>query len=361
MPLLDADVENSTTTQSPPPPHAATPVDGSQPLPTVQVHAVSAGHFSLPEEQFVSPYTPGSRRTVPSLCFLIQHSTECQTTRILFDLGIRRDLNRYPAPLQRHVATRQPLDTHPDVVTSLRRGGLQPEEINFVIYSHVHWDHVGEPRDFPSSTFVVGHGSLDVLLGTSRTSLRGGHSFFEHDLLDAARTIELLDPETDNVGTSSPPYSHHSDGPAGGQYQMDFSQPWTPIAEFSLPLTLDVFGDGSLYIVDAPGHLPGHINLLARTKHGWVYLAGDSCHDRRIMSREKEIGEWEDAQGNTCCIHADRSEAEETIEKIRGLERAGVEVIFSHDGEWEQQNQHRFFGGAQRHDEAGEDMEMEMF
>ncbi|KAK4185882.1 beta-lactamase-like protein [Podospora australis] len=370
MPLLDSTYVNTTTTSThnPSSPHAATsttPVGGGQPLPTVQVHALSAGHFSLPEEQFVFPFSPGSRRTVPSLCFLIQHSTtESQTTRIVFDLGLRRDLSRYSAPIQQHLATRQPLDTHPDVVTSLRRGGLGPEDINFVIYSHVHWDHVGEPRDFPSSTFIVGYGSLNILSGISHTSLRGGHSFFENDLLDQTRTIELLDPEVDNVGSNSPSYSHHADGHhAGevGQQQMDFSQPWTPISELNLPLTLDVFGDGSLYIVDAPGHLPGHINLLARTKQRWVYLAGDSCHDRRIMSREKEIGEWEDAQGNTCCIHANRSEAEETIERIRGLERAGVEVIFSHDGEWEQRNQHRFFGAPSRQDQGGQDTEMAMF
>src|SRR5687768_7507759 len=60
---------------------------------TVQLHALSAGHFSLPEEQFVRPASPEARRTVPSLSFLIQHvdtTAEKNTTRILFDLGLRR-------------------------------------------------------------------------------------------------------------------------------------------------------------------------------------------------------------------------------------------------------------------------------
>lgn len=114
---------------------------------------------------------------------------------------------------------------------------------------------------------------------------------------------------------------------------------------------LDVFKDGSLYVVDAPGHLPGHINLLARTPNddgstSWVYLAGDSCHDRRIIRGEKAISEWLDVHGQVCCIHADRAQANETIERIRGLEAKGVEVILAHDIEWEEdvRNAKRFFG-----------------
>jgi len=106
---------------------------------TVQLHALSAGHFSLPEAQFVRPASPTARSTVPSLCFLIQHTntTTNTTTRIVFDLGLRRDINRYSEPIRRHVATRQPLTTDPDVVKSLASGGLAPDDIDYVVYSHV--------------------------------------------------------------------------------------------------------------------------------------------------------------------------------------------------------------------------------
>ncbi|KAK3309221.1 beta-lactamase-like protein [Chaetomium strumarium] len=309
---------------------------------TVQVHALSGGYFTLPEEQFVKPATPGARKTVPSLCFLIEHTSVSNgvKTRIVFDLGLRRDPDRYSEPIRRHIATRQPLTTDPDVVKSLAAGGLSPEDIHYVIFSHVHWDHVGEPRDFLRSTFVVGNGSLDVLHGRHH-SLRGGHSFFEADLLDPSRTIQLSDPrqspDADSL-TSRVTSATQSRPP------IDFRRPWEPFA--GLPATLDLFGDGSLYIVDAPGHLPGHINLLARTERdgAWVYLAGDACHDRRIVRGEKEIGEWLDGEGHVCCIHADRGRAEDTICRIRSLGEKGVEVIFAHDAEWEckASNRHRF-------------------
>lgn len=113
-----------------------------KPPTTVQIHALSAGHLTLPENQFVYPASEDSRSTVPSLAFLIQHHNieTGKITRIVFDLGLRRDLKRYSEPIQRHAATRQPISTDPDVVKSLKKGGLTPDDIDFVIYSHVRND-----------------------------------------------------------------------------------------------------------------------------------------------------------------------------------------------------------------------------
>ncbi|KAH9878083.1 hypothetical protein J1614_003300 [Plenodomus biglobosus] len=307
---------------------------------SVSFHALYGGHFSLPEYQFVHPVARDARRIVPSLAFLIQHRnpTTDKITRIVFDLGLRRDVKRYAAPIQKHIETRQPMTTYPDVTKSLANGGLTPEDIDYVVYSHVHWDHVGEPRDFPTSIFVVGHGAKDLLNGTSST-LRGGHSFFESDLLPEGRTIELPEPTVDSLVKLDSDIA---------SCDVNFSGPWKPHG--NLPHVLDVFNDGSLLIVNAPGHLPGHINLLARTSGGQqVYMAGDACHDRRLLTGEKTIGEWNDAEGHVCCIHADRKQAEETIERIRGLESQGVEIIFAHDIEWERNpaNQSRFFGAEE--------------
>jgi hypothetical protein len=105
----------------------------------VSVHALSAGHFTLPEHQFVHPISKDARKRVPSLAFLVQHHHRGtgKVTRIVFDLGLRKDVKRYAAPIQKHIETRQPLDTRPDAVESLAKGGLRPVDIDFVIYSHV--------------------------------------------------------------------------------------------------------------------------------------------------------------------------------------------------------------------------------
>lgn len=210
---------------------------------------------------------------------------------------------------------------------------------------------MGEPRDFPQSIFVVGHGSLDLLRGESK-ALRGSHSFFERDLLDPARTIQLPEPETSGADARVSLFEKGSNAPIQTPSSINFTRPWQASDHFDT--VLDLFGDGSLYVVDAPGHLPGHINLLARVipetdnEWKWLYLAGDSCHDRRIVRGERDIGEWYDAHGQICCIHADKEKAKETIQRIRNAEKKGVEVILAHDVEWEteERNRNRFFGAT---------------
>lgn len=41
-------------------------------------------------------------------------------------------------------------------------------------------------------------------------------------------------------------------------------------------LGLDLFHDGSLYLVHTPGHSKGHISFLVLTGEGWVLLASDT-------------------------------------------------------------------------------------
>jgi glyoxylase-like metal-dependent hydrolase (beta-lactamase superfamily II) len=303
------------------------------------VHALSSGYLTLPEHLFVKPAIDGNRNTVPSLSFLIQHQDRYsgKLTRIVFDLGLRREVKNYPKPLQEHLLTRKPLTTNPDVTKSLEMGGLSPKDIDFVILSHVHWDHIGTPTDFLTSRFIVGNGSLELLRSGADPGKTGGHAYYEADLLPLERTIEL---------------------PQSGQLQSTLSNghkdlgilnnaQWQKLAH--LPNALDLFSDGSVYIIDAPGHLEGHINILVRTSPAtWVYLAGDSCHDRRLLTKELAIATWSGSHGEVCCIHVDKRVAEETIERIAMLEKLEsdqVEIILAHDIDWlnKEANKKRFW------------------
>ncbi|KAF3403701.1 Cytochrome P450 monooxygenase andK [Penicillium rolfsii] len=305
----------------------------------VEVQVLQGGHFTLPEKLFVHPSSSSARCTVPSLSFLITHVDRAtrHKTRLIFDLGLRHPIESYPLPIQQHVSTRQPVTTEPDVIQSLEAGGLAPADIDYVILSHLHWDHIGNPRAFDRSTFIVGPGALS-LLDREHGALPGSHSFFESDLLPRERTIEL--PESTAVAGED-----YSVEPA--PTSPDWKQNWK--VRGRLPRTMDIFGDGSLLVVDVPGHLPGHINLLARTGPGaLVYLAGDTCHDRRILNGERDIAEWLDDAGRICCIHTNKQQARQTIALVRKLEADGVEVIFSHDVKWESrpENRRRFLGAA---------------
>ncbi|KAK1536300.1 3-hydroxyisobutyrate dehydrogenase [Colletotrichum costaricense] len=186
----------------------------------VQVSALRGGEFTLPKRFFVAGVSEDETSLVPSLSFLIsQNLFEGGHRRILYDLGLRRDIGRYSTPIQNHTKNRQPMTLLPDVRQSLIDGGLDVAAIDEVILSHVHWDHIGTPSDFPNARF-------------------------RSDLFDGLRVEEITGPR------------EHVD--AAG-----FTNGWKNLEGLRI---LDIGGsdDGSLFAVDLPGHLPGHLGLLAR-------------------------------------------------------------------------------------------------
>ena len=237
----------------------------------VEVSPMAGGFITLDDKFFVHPHDPGARRTVPSLTFLVTHpgsdiygADPSKPFRLMFDLGLRKAKERYPPVLQKHVDARAPFDLAPGVAAQLEKGGLDPSEVDLVMLSHVHYDHHGDPEDFPKAHFVVGKGALDVLengLGNIAS-----HQHFVPGTLPADRSSELPDP-TDQSKCK-------------------------PLGPF--PAAYDLFGDGSVYVVDTPGHLPGHVNLLCRLKDRWLMLCGDAFHDRRLLTGEKGVGRGRD-------------------------------------------------------------------
>ncbi|KAJ9504422.1 hypothetical protein H2202_000478 [Exophiala xenobiotica] len=171
----------------------------------VTVSALEAGQLTLPERLFITDADPEKKATVPSLSFLIQHaSQDGKSTKFVFDLGLKRDLTKYPPAQQAHIANRQPTILHPDCADSLRAGGLDPaNDIDIVMLSHVHWDHEGTPDDFPNSQFVVGSGTLHLLKNGAPPHYP--QEIFNADLLPRDRTSEL------------PPVSKSSTTAAGKQ------------------------------------------------------------------------------------------------------------------------------------------------
>ncbi|KAL3461033.1 beta-lactamase-like protein [Aspergillus heterothallicus] len=305
--------------------------------PLIKLSLLPSGFLTLPSRFFCADkHSSNERLLVPSMSFLLQHPSGKKT---VFDLGIRRNLADYPDSIHPHLLTRQPINTVPDVCDSLRAGGIEPRQVDTVILSHVHYDHVGTPSAFTKAIFIVGHGTRDLLQnGMSYHSA----AHFERDLLPNDRTVELPP-----VTTTGPFGSVVTSAlrPVAGTVKHT----WHPLGPFGS--VIDLFGDGSLYIVDSPGHLVGHLNVLVRVREDhWVYLAGDACHHPRLLSGEAEMAEWEE-NGATVCIHANKAMAEETLRKMQsardaGVDGATVEVVFAHDAEWFEGHRECIFPGV---------------
>ena len=77
--------------------------------------------------------------------------------------------------------------------------------------------------------------------------------------------------------------------PSGRLNVLPDSDPalWKALGEKDLvwPRVYDYFGDNSLYLLDSPGHMVGHLMALARTgENEFIIMGGDGCHDRLLFA-----------------------------------------------------------------------------
>lgn len=175
-----------------------------------------------------------TRLACPAFSFLISHPSG---QKLLFDLSIRRDWEKL-SPKVLESVQKPAHDWHlsvPQNVSDVLAGNeVGLNEVNAIIWSHPHFDHLGNPSLFPKSTnLVVGPGFKKVF-GDGFPSQKDAPvlgSDWE------GRTLKELDFEKDPGGLSI------------GMFKA-----------------MDWFGDGSFYILDTPGHAVGHLCGLARVQ-----------------------------------------------------------------------------------------------
>ncbi|KAI0644582.1 beta-lactamase-like protein [Trametes meyenii] len=265
-----------------------------------KVSALEGGKVDMDLDQLIDIAEPGQRVDLPVLIFLLRHSITGEL--LLFDLGIRPDVENVPIGALA-VLTRMgvKLQGQPDLRAALAKGGLSPEDIKHIVISHIHFDHTGDPSLFPAATYYIGADASPVIQE---------HAPHFHGTVYAVDT---------------PPE----------RTQFLEAEYWPPLGPFVH--ALDFFGDGSAYVVDAAGHVPGHLNLLVRTSEdgGWLLLAGDSAHDWRIINGKASPAD----HPVVGCLHRDLLGAAQHVERIRELkEMPRVRVLLAHDVPWYEEN-----------------------
>ncbi|TFY63726.1 hypothetical protein EVJ58_g3093 [Rhodofomes roseus] len=270
------------------------------------VSVLDAGFVDVPMAQIIDTAPSEEIFRFPCLVFLLKHSSRPDT--FVFDLGVRKDWETALAPsLVAMIKKWYGVDVPQDVVDSLKKGGLEPADVTHVCIPHVHFDHLdhqGDPRVFTNATVIAGDGSRALLMPGYPAN---PNAHFHSDLLPEGRT-RFVSPDNPDMVCIGP-----------------FAK------------ALDYYGDGSLYIVDAPGHLPGHLSLLARTSAdgGWVFMAGDAAHDWRLLTGEASMADGP----HFGCVHRDKETAAKMVAQIRALaEQPRVRVMLSHDVPWYEKN-----------------------
>ncbi|WP_299455370.1 MBL fold metallo-hydrolase [uncultured Microscilla sp.] len=138
-----------------------------------------------------------------------------------------------------------------EVKAQLQRAGIAPEDIQHIIITHFHADHVGGLKDFPNATFYTSRQALDYTLSLSAwTAFSKG---VLKDLLpkDLKQRTVLIDEACKKI--TDPVFGHK----------------------------YDLFGDDSLHIYELPGHAAGQIGVMLETTQRPYFLVADACWVKR--------------------------------------------------------------------------------
>jgi glyoxylase-like metal-dependent hydrolase (beta-lactamase superfamily II) len=197
------------------PPAAAPPMQ----LWRLDCGSVEIGNLDMFSDTFL--YV-GRKKTLTDSCYLIRHGENY----LLWDTGLPGELAGKTVAADGMVLT-----VGRTVVDQLGSIGVRPEQINFVGISHRHDDHIGQAANFPKATLLIG-----------------------------AEDFETVKARPDSAPRLAPWIKGSS---KVEKVQGDH----------------DVFGDGSVVMLDMPGHTEGHHSLLVRLpRTGPVLLTGDLYH-----------------------------------------------------------------------------------
>ena len=175
---------------------------------------------------------------LPVFVYVFEHPTEGV---VLIDAGFPRrtavDPHDYPGRTASNLLglTMEPGAAAADRLPEI---GVQPDDVRHVVMTHMHADHIGGIEDFPRSALWVARPEWEAAdergpLGKPDTSPFAGHT-----------AVKLVEFQTTAAY-----------GPFVGP--------------------VDLFGDGSVVLLPAPGHTAGHTAVLVNLKGGSFLFTGD--------------------------------------------------------------------------------------
>ena len=172
-------------------------------------------------------------------CFLIRHPKG----DLLWDTGLGDRHANKPGGEQPRPGMRFFVDK--PLLAQLKDIGVTPADVDYLAFSHFHYDHTGNANAFAASTWLLSRREVDALEGTP------------------------------------PPTAVNIDNLSGRkQAKVEL-----------IDLDRDVFGDGSVKILRANGHTAGHqVLMLKLQKAGVVILSGDLYHTRENFEQGRMPG-----------------------------------------------------------------------
>ncbi|KAE8163788.1 hypothetical protein BDV40DRAFT_287492 [Aspergillus tamarii] len=261
----------------------------------VHVQLLNGGSMTARTHMLHAGEEPTKEFRLYNWAFFIHHVK--QGRRMLWDLGMSSAPEDFPpAIVNGPLKEIQPQDPRESIQKQIeRRNGVSADEIDTILLSHAHYDHCRPvSQTFKNATVLFGPGTSEYCAP--------GH---------------FMNP-------SSPWDGRYFDPEQATEQWETLQGPWTCFGPFER--AMDFFGDGSFWVIQAPGHMPGNLAACARLATGEALLDGT-----------KEFGTFE-LGGSMACLHTDVTAAKDTLARIRLMEKElGVHVALAHDATWMQE------------------------
>ena len=244
----------------------------------VRLHAMTCGWLTAGRGAFLPDAGDGGEASaplaVPVPAYLIVHPKGLA----LFDTGMHVATQSDPAGRLRGLAKVFEVAFAPGEEVSRRLETLEVDvsRIDYLVNSHLHFDHAGGNEQVPNARWVVQQREWEAARdeGTARKN-----------------------------GFMSQDYDHGHD-----RLLVDGEH--------------DLFGDGSVVCLPTYGHTPGHQSLRVALDAGPVILTADACYFRQTLERLLLPP----------VVH-DREEMLASLHRLRAWRDAGARLFFGHDPE----------------------------
>ena len=214
----------------------------------------------------------------PVPVYLIEHPKG----RVLFDTGLHPQSQTDPHGRIGELAKSFSVHFRPgeDVKSRLEQLEIDAGRIDYVINSHLHFDHTGGNELVPNARVII-----------------------QEREWEAGHVPELVEAN----GFNPNDYEHgHLVRKVNGEF--------------------DLFGDGTVVTIPTFGHTPGHQSLKVKLTGGEIILTADACYFRESLEKL-----------HLPALVFDRAEMINSLLLLRRLQRAGARIFYGHDPAfWEQ-------------------------
>ena len=200
----------------------------------VKLHAFTTGVLHVDEALLLRGGSLTQTRELPVPAFVIEHPKQ---GLVLFNTGVNPVLDTdaaWPGGWLGLVGAE--VVPGEALRSQLEQAGLKPDAVRWIVLSTLRFDHTGAVEAFPNARVVVATAERDFA--------RQAPSGYKTNEFDAVANWKFIDFESA-----------------------------TPLATFTAHV--DLFGDGSVLLIDARGATPGTMAMLVRLPQRPVLLADD--------------------------------------------------------------------------------------